>query len=532
MPNDFEPQVSQLNNYVVANHAVDLERCIRKFHIDVNIPVDGRSLISIAAERRSWDCFQILLKHGADPNQPDPRRFTPLSCVINQHRVEDISYLKQNGASLDTVDSHGNSQLMKVVAARETALANELIILGCDLNLTNNYGLTALDLARRYRHDDLVDILRKRRASGTGATVLVLGAGFTRGFCKDSPLMAGDWLKPEDLKTLSEDPTTKTIVNYCKTLHKDFIDVELLFSRLSENTPFDDSLGNSEKLNAARQLVLRSIVDKLRATIVDDEAVDKLSSLAEKIIAESVDVITFNYDEVLDEAIARSSVQNDWNPTPSGSLENGRETIEWNPQFGYGFLARLSHLAKGDYFPSYSLTPTNILKLHGSLNWRREIGDIPRLALSQVVVRPKWHMNKRQANGSDVMDGQLHDDPIIVPPTMSKSGFHDYPVIQQVWKNAYSVLQQADRIIFVGYSLPLSDTTTAFLFREALASNDNLPEIQVVDFMTKKPVQDELKYRFTKVFDGSNISFRFDGTVEWAKEFINEQRKVTYRSNK
>jgi hypothetical protein len=57
--------------------------------------------------------------------------------------------------------------------------------------------------------------------------------------------------------------------------------------------------------------------------------------------------------------------------------------------------------------------------------------------------------------------------PVIVPPTLSKSGFFNNPIIRQIWRGAYEAIRNTDRVFVIGYSLPEGDLLVRSLLTEA-----------------------------------------------------------------
>ena len=125
---------------------------------------------------------------------------------------------------------------------------------------------------------------------------------------------------------------------------------------------------------------------------------------------------------------------------------------------------------------SYSETPEALLdreipivKLHGSLNWNEKLkGDFYkidyRLPYSKVKqIRPKY------------VDDYNWDQPAIIPPTIFKQEINDDSRIEhnltqtilQQWRTAITMLELADKIIFVGYSFPISDFHAKRIFQIA-----------------------------------------------------------------
>ena len=69
--------------------------------------------------------------------------------------------------------------------------------------------------------------------------------------------------------------------------------------------------------------------------------------------------------------------------------------------------------------------------------------------------------------------------PVIVPPIYGKHmaiGF-----LADVWRDAYEALARADRVVFVGYSLPPTDIEAEKLFQRGLTNNLNITAIEVVN---------------------------------------------------
>lgn len=134
-----------------------------------------------------------------------------------------------------------------------------------------------------------------------------------------------------------------------------------------------------------------------------------------------------------------------------------------------------------------------VLKLHGSLNWLRcrRCGESFQVVLPQEAIAlletnqaasdarlrmttevlPQVSCKKCQAIGEF--------DPILIPPTWSKA--LDPGCITSVWREAHRALGTAARIVFIGYSLPETDSFFRHLLTLGLRANSELEEVQVVD---------------------------------------------------
>src|SRR5262249_52517049 len=112
-----------------------------------------------------------------------------------------------------------------------------------------------------------------------------------------------------------------------------------------------------------------------------------------------------------------------------------------------------------------------LLKLHGSLNWlycrtclRLELGESAARRYAKIVGQL---VDQDDLKTSFTPDGHLCPTcdekmcPLLIAPTHLK----DYrnPHLAQVWYEAESVLREATRVIFIGYSLPDDDVEVVYL---------------------------------------------------------------------
>ena len=173
--------------------------------------------------------------------------------------------------------------------------------------------------------------------------------------------------------------------------------------------------------------------------------------------------ITFNYDLVLEDSIA--------------SLGH---------HVSYGVPRKRLTPAHKLYKPG---SPhVEILKLHGSINWVRPGGQGERLTAcaSYAAVRGM---------------GKL---PALIPPTWRKDFSRQF---SDVWDAAIVALQQATRVIVIGFSMPETDVHFKYLISAGLQENVSLrkiifadPTIQPVEDRALRVLRPELKDRGTLLF--------------------------------
>lgn len=163
-----------------------------------------------------------------------------------------------------------------------------------------------------------------------------------------------------------------------------------------------------------------------------------------------------------------------------------------------------------------------LLKLHGSLNWlycktcqRLEIGASESkkyLTVLRRMVGPTCEQ-MYSADGAPCPACKTRLRPLLVAPTHMK----DYrnPHLAQVWHQAERVLREADRAVFVGYSLPEDDVEVIYLLKRALAHLD-ASKITVVDHAEQKTglKQHAAGRRYRALF-GDNLDWHWEGLDKW-----------------
>ena len=207
-----------------------------------------------------------------------------------------------------------------------------------------------------------------------------------------------------------------------------------------------------ELVNAMRQVIVQTIETTLKLPVPVREPahaprpyadfahlLDYLRTVSNP--SHNISIITFNYDMALD----------------------------------YSFFDRSKPLTL-NYSLDENTEGVPVLKLHGSLNWARcSICDkvIP-WSLSDYVKKYPWDISAKgetryvtlgigsHLNSFTHCDKNVHQEPVIVPPTWNKTQYHSKLSI--VWSRAAQVLSEAENIFVIGYSLPLSDMFFRYLY--------------------------------------------------------------------
>lgn len=156
-----------------------------------------------------------------------------------------------------------------------------------------------------------------------------------------------------------------------------------------------------------------------------------------------------------------------------------------------------------------------LLKLHGSLNWLQ----CPRCARLYAKFFEKEAMRNFESSTScrhcdrnfpEETGKHLLSQNLIMPTYLKNLSNPQYRII---WQNAGIEISEADRIVFIGYSLPQAD----FEMRQLLSRMTRKDaKIHVVDYLPEVN-RESLRGHWLKFFGSREISFSFDG----AKSFVN-----------
>jgi hypothetical protein len=147
------------------------------------------------------------------------------------------------------------------------------------------------------------------------------------------------------------------------------------------------------------------------------------------------EIISFNYDCLIDETLKRSTGQ------------------IWNARYGYGFnLGRRGANLSGDGFwmpgsPASRSNGVRLYKLHGSLHFHQKKRDQEKVKLKQRPYTTQF--------------GNLRFT--IIPPESNKR--YEEGIFKGLWYQAGQALHRASTLVVIGYSFPISDLHATALFR-------------------------------------------------------------------
>lgn len=225
--------------------------------------------------------------------------------------------------------------------------------------------------------------------------------------------------------------------------------------------------------------------------------------------SDNITVITTNYDLIFEFKAFKNNMLCSYCIKNSNRINAGHGNEEY-------VALNNSHDKKGPI----------ICKLHGSVNYfynhdrndlyvASDLGDKQTIGLSGnwngkpsiFAVDAIWNIQKKY--------GETYF-PAIIPPTYSK--LYNYVWLVEIWNNAFVALKNARRIVFVGYSMPMSDGFMRALMHSAMAFRirNKAPEVYVIDndTDTHRRYQDIFKSMYCKIDPQTFLEAVSNGTFE------------------
>jgi len=104
---------------------------------------------------------EFLISKGANPNEVDDDKVSVLGWAAIGNNTGVAQVLLKRGAQVNHVDNAGMTPLLYAASIDfgDTTVIEKLIAAGADMSAKNKAGLTALDLAKRYDHQAMVNLL-------------------------------------------------------------------------------------------------------------------------------------------------------------------------------------------------------------------------------------------------------------------------------------------------------------------------------------------------------------------------------------
>ena len=170
-------------------------------------------------------------------------------------------------------------------------------------------------------------------------------------------------------------------------------------------------------------------------------------------------------------------------------------------------------------------------KLHGSLNWGY-CSSCGRLFVKFDIQRPPVLIEKKETKCTECEKTRLKR--LIITPTLMKNLNNTH--LKMIWHNTLIDLQEAKRIVFIGYSFPLADFEFRYILTKSIAGSKNVREkkIRVLlfppdDYKDKNKSfakknwnkliwkRDSEKERYKNFFGKLNLKFKYMDALDFMK---------------
>ena len=288
--------------------------------------------------------------------------------------------------------------------------------------------------------------------------VFVLGAGFSKAIHTDMPLLGG--LGTEVLKRLG----------VSRPLHVpdrlDLGDFEGWLSVLADEQPWRTEAENLEaratylKITGIMRTVLLERVRQARLA----PCPDWLLRIVSRWHRDEAAVITLNYDPLVEAAFAEAA-----------RLAGGEWTNDTSHAQVYPKPMTPTASVRGAVFGATQVRTLKLLKLHGSLNWlySGRSSFYGETIYDDSVIR-SWAPAPSEEYG-DAADKV----PLIVPPTVGKSGFFENESVRAQWRSAFVALRGASQVFCLGYSLPQGDLLLKNLLTAGVSAGSQIAPVDI-----------------------------------------------------
>jgi ankyrin repeat protein len=160
--------MSRLDQVITAIYTRDLDLLETFDSSDLNlVDEDGRTPLmhAVLAENADNTIVNLLIERGADVNAKDKgRRWTALHFAAQARRDDIVKTLLENGATVDPVDTIGNTPLWVAVMNTSTSnldVVRRLVESGAEPNRKNTAGVAPIDIAKQSGRNDILAVLQR-----------------------------------------------------------------------------------------------------------------------------------------------------------------------------------------------------------------------------------------------------------------------------------------------------------------------------------------------------------------------------------
>lgn len=157
-----------------------------------------------------------------------------------------------------------------------------------------------------------------------------------------------------------------------------------------------------------------------------------------------------------------------------------------------------------------------IIKPHGSLNWYT-CPYCNRLYINRAVESPISSKGRRHYRCRYCTNSKL--ERLIITPTLLKDLNNTH--MKMIWHNMMIDLQEAKRIVFIGYSFPMADYEFRYTILRAVRSTAKIrvllhPSDLKISRPEEKWIRDQTEERYRSLFCGYDIDFKYGDALEFS----------------
>ena len=120
---------------------------------------NGDTALMLAAFKGNKEAVAMLLEKGAEPNKPD---WTALHYAAVSGNNEIVQLLLDKSAYIDAESPNKTTPLMMAARAGRIMTVKLLLDEGADASLKNDLGMSAIDFAKKFEFNDIVEGLSYR----------------------------------------------------------------------------------------------------------------------------------------------------------------------------------------------------------------------------------------------------------------------------------------------------------------------------------------------------------------------------------
>lgn len=269
--------------------------------------------------------------------------------------------------------------------------------------------------------------------------VFVIGAGFSKAISKAMPTLG-------ELTAQVRQERPELLDGLDSRIFQD--DIESILTYLATPQPWLTE--ETQLVNKSRFLGLSAEIgrwiEKGQEIALASDPPPWLLSLVGHWDGEQCTVLTFNYDLLIEKAVCE--LQSD------AHRSAGFDSLYPVP------ATPLHKRAEGMRLGGSPIDTFQLLRPHGSIGWCYS----GRESFYGETIYQTWSSRGWRRDDSKEMPDYGRDKvPLIIPPTSSKTGFFNSEFIETQWREAAHAIEDAQRIYFLGYSLPPTDTGFRFL---------------------------------------------------------------------